>query len=144
MNKNTQVEKPWDAPAAIDWLATFDPWLQTLRLVHGTLQMEVREKPNEIRAAAAMVILFCRENLWPTRVDNKEEILSLAARQLSTLKQLYEGKARIKPELLSNRQYRDLLRSLDEEIRIIESRMTDPKPVMPNEPPCTWGDFWTQ
>ncbi len=138
---NEPIEEPWNAPEAIDWLATFDPWLQTLRLIHGTLQLEVREKPQEIRAAASMVVMFCRENLWP-RSGTHEEILGLAARQLSTLKQLYENKARQAPKLQSNRQFRNLLKSLDQEIRILESRMSDPKPVMPNEPPCTWGDFW--
>ncbi len=140
-----QVSKPapWNDKHAMDWLATFEPWLQALRLIHGTLQLETKKYPQEIRAAVAMVVLFCRENLWPTRDENEiEKILQLAVRQLSTIKQLYETKARINPDLMSNKNYRNLLVSIDQEVRILEARMSDPKPNLPNEPPITWGKFW--
>ena len=141
---NEKVTAPWDAPEAAEWLSGFDPWKKTIRLIHGSLQLEARTHPQEIRAAAAMVVLFCRENLWPLAENEiHEPIMELAARQLSTIKQLYETKSRLEPSLQSNKNYRNLLRSIDQEIRILEARLSDPKPKMPNEPPCTWGSFWT-
>jgi len=148
MARNLQKETtpaPWDSPQAADWLRGFDPWKQTLRLVHGSLQLEARTHPQEIRAATSLVLLFCRENLWP--VEEKEllePILEMAARQLSTIKQLYETKARLNPQLQSNKNYRNLLNSIDQEIRILEARLSDPKPKMPNQAPCTWGNFWNE
>ena len=141
---NLSAKAPWESPDATAWLEGFDPWRQTVRLIHGSLQLEARTHPQEIRAAASMVVLFCRENLWPLNEnDIHDPILEMAARQLSTVKQLYETKARLTPELQSNKNYRNLLRSIDQEIRILEARLSDPKPKMPNEPPCTWGEFWT-
>ena len=138
-------QAPWDDEQASDWLATFDPWLQSLRLIHGTLQLETKQHPQEIRAAVSMVVLFCRENLWPTRNSEEiEKILELAVRQLSMIKQLYETKARMDPQIMKNKNYRNLLTSIDQEARILEARITDPKPNMPNEPPITWGKFWTE
>jgi hypothetical protein len=61
---------------------------------------------------------------------------------LVQIKQLFELNANSKPEMQSNKTYRNLLVSLDEEIRILEARMTNPKPTLPEQPPCTWGDFW--
>jgi hypothetical protein len=139
-----QIPAPWDTSQGSDWLASLDPWLQTTRLIHGTLKMDTTDHYHEIRAAASMVIMFCRENLWPIKDDStREEILELASRQLSNIKQLYEYKARSNPKLKTNPSYRSLLTSLDEEIRIIEARMSDDKPMMPGTPPTTWGDFWT-
>jgi len=145
MQPSKQKLAPWESEQAATWLNAFQPWQQTLRLIHGTLKLEANKNPQEIRAAAAMVILFCRENLWPTNIeDEREKILELAARQLSSIKQLYENKARTDSSLLSNKKFRNLLVSIDQEIRLLEARMSDPKPTMPNQPPCTWGEFWTE
>lgn len=141
---NASVESPWNSPEAVSWLAGHDNWKQTLRLVAGTLRLEAQTHPQEIRAAASMVILFCRENLWPVEDENElESTLDLAARQLVAVKQLYELKARTNPDLVSNPNYKNLLTSIDQEVRILEARMSDPKPKMPNSPPITWGKFWT-
>jgi len=147
MNLRRNSEKipaPWNGQQGSDWLASFDPWLETLRLVHGTLQLDTASHYHEIRAAAAMVIMFCRENLWPTKDDSTiEQVLELASRQLSNIKQLYEYKARTNPALKTNPSFRDLLTSIDEEVRLIEARMSDDAPTMQNTPPKTWGEFWT-
>jgi len=142
--KSDQIPAPWNTPEGTNWVASFDPWLQTIRLIHGTLKLETNDHYHEIRAATAMVIMFCRENLWPIKDDSTlDQILELASRQLSNIKQLYEHKARSDAALKTNPSYRNLLTSLDEEIRLIEARMSDDNPMMPNSPPTTWGDFWT-
>ena len=142
-SSTTESLAPWESPEGAQWLQTFQPWRQMRRLIHGTLMMDPTEHAHEIRAAASMVILFCRPGLWP--VGDQESItpvIETAARQLLHVKQLYEAKGRIRPELQSSKSFRKLLRTLDEEIRILESRMADPKPKMPNVPPCSWSHFW--
>ena len=135
---------PWEGQEARQWLNAFQPWRKMRRLIHGTLQLDPNENAHQIRAAASMVILFCRDGLWPVGEQGSiEPIIELAARQLSHVKQLYETKGRIRPSLQSSKSYRTLLRSLDEEIRILEARIADPKPKMPDKPPCSWGDFWS-
>lgn len=136
---------PWNNATAAKFLREFIPYRNVLRTIEKTLALKVQEHPHEIRAAAATVILLCRENLWPTQQDGSEQrdqIVHLAARQLTQLKHLYEQRARIRPELHASPMFRKLLNSLDQELRILESRMSDPTPTMPPEPPCTWGDFW--
>ena len=136
---------PWDAENAAKFLASFEPYRNVLRQVEGTLRLDAQKFPHEIRAAAALVIILCRENLWPTKkgIEKLDQIVNLAAHQLTRIKQLFEQRGKIKLELLANPMYRNLLSSLDQEIRILEARLSDPKPPMPKEPPCTWGDFWS-
>lgn len=134
---------PWETMVGKQWLNSFPPWKQMRRLIHGTLKLDPKDHAHEIRAAASMVIMFARDGLWPeSELDSLEEVIELAARQLSHVKQLYETKARIRPQLQSSPSYRKLLKSLDEEIRILEARVADTTPKMPNTPPNTWGEFW--
>lgn len=142
-NQSNADRPPWKTPNGSQWFATFQSWRSMRRLIEGTLKLNPTENAHEVRAAASMVIMFCREGMWPLgETSSFREVLELAARQLAQVKHMYETKGRINPKLQSSQSYRKLLRSLDEEIRIIESRMTDPKPKMPNVPPCTWGKFW--
>ena len=141
--KADEVVAPWETEDGQRWLEELRPWGQAMRLIHGTLQLETKKHPQEIRAAASLVLMFCRENLWPTRDEHHiDRVLELAARQLTSIKQLYENKARSNPEMMTNRNYRTLLVSIDQEVRILEARMSDPKPPMPNEAPASWGDVW--
>ncbi|MEL7496359.1 MAG: hypothetical protein AAFN77_02025 [Planctomycetota bacterium] len=136
-------QPPWKTAAGSQWLSAFQSWRSMRRLIQGTLNLDPNEHAHEIRAAASMVIMFCRDGLWPpSEQDDATPVIELAARQLSHVKQLYETKGRIQPKLQSSKSYRKLLKSLDEEIRILEARIADSSPKMPNVPPCTWGDFW--
>jgi hypothetical protein len=144
MNSKKRSPSPWDDPAAAKWLGGFDNWHQVTRLIHGTLKLDAKKNSHEIRAAASMVIMFCRDNCWPGSSPTElDDVCELAAKQLSTIKHFYEAKARSDHSLRSNPKYRILLDSLGQEIRILEARITDPKPAMPNNPPLTWGNFWT-
>lgn len=140
---------PWDDPEAIDWVQNSDSFRKFCRLVEGTLQLDTKKHVHEIRAAASLVIMLCRKNLWSTKsqtdehiVEELDRVTSLAVRQLVKIKQIFELNARSKPGMQSNKTYRNLLVSLDQEIRILEARMTDPKPNIPEQPPSTWGKFW--
>lgn len=141
--------KPWNDQAAIDWVQDSDSMRQLCRLVEGTLRLEVAQRPHEIRAAACMVILLARKKLWRTSglvdeeiADELDRLVGLASRQMSAIRQLFEKNFRAKPELKNDVSYKRFLESLGQEIRILESRMTDSPSKLPQEPPCTWGDFW--
>ncbi len=140
----SKISAPWETESAKDFLTGFDAYKNVMRTIEKTLQQDAKVYPNEIRAAAAMVIILCRENLWPTKggVERRDKVVHLAARQLTNIKQLFEQRGKIKPELLTNKNYRKLLTALDEEVRVLEARLSDPKPQMPNETPSTWSDFW--
>lgn len=134
---------PWSNSKASDWLCAFEPWKVIVRKIRRTLELEPRNHPHEIRAAAMLVILFCREGTWPRYVDPIEgnAIVGLARRQLSVVRQMYTLEGRNNNKLMANRNYKILLKTLEEEIRILESRNSDEEVVMANQAPCSWGEF---
>lgn len=134
---------PWDDAKSADWLCAFEPWQRMVRQVRQTLEREPRNFPHEIRAAASFVILFCREGTWPNFRDPIDGIgiLDLARRQLSVVRQMYALEGRNNRDLMANSNYKSLLKSLEEEIRILESRASDEEVIMSNQPPCSWGEF---
>lgn len=135
---------PWESESATKFLASCQSYRNLLKMIRQTLELDARNSPHEIRAAAALVILLCRENLWPARdgLEELDRVANLATQQLTKIKQLFEQRCRIDPKLLANPNYRSMLDSLDQEIRILESRISDPKPTLPKQPPSSWGDFW--
>ena len=144
--KNLKLE-PWMDETALRWLATLDSWPRLVRLVQTTLKQEPRKFPHQIRAAAALLIMIGREGLWPTSsgILSIEDVSGLARRQLAQVKHLFSTQARLDRGLVKDRGFRTLLNSLDEELRILEARASrDDSPALPQEPPCSWGDFWTK
>ncbi len=122
---------------------------QMCRLIEGTLRLEVDSRPHEIRAAACMVILLARKNLWSTSArspdkneDEMDRLVGLASRQMGAVKQLFEKNLRARPQLQNDPSYKKFMESVTQEIRILESRMSKTKSKLPEEPPCTWGKFW--
>ena len=149
MKSKAKPKKPWNDPDAIQWVESSDSLRQMCRLIEGTLRLEVSDRPLEIRAAACMVILLARKNLWSTAARDEEaaihemdRLVGLAARRMGTLKQLFEKNMRAKPELQNDPSYKRFMESVSQEIRILESRMSETVSKLPEEPPCTWGDFW--
>lgn len=135
---------PWLDQKAATWLAASDPWMRLLGMVKKTLDNDARRFPHQIRAAAAFVILFCREGYWPaqdgTRV--RDEIVGLAKRQLSVVRQMYAFESRSKPELLANPDFKAILKALDEELRMLDARLAEEPLTMPDAPPMSWGPFF--
>ena len=122
---------------------------QMCRLVEGTLRLEVDSRPHEIRAAASMVIMLARKNLWSTKASRDEEVddeldrlIGLASRRMGAVKQIFEKNMKANPQLKNDASYKKFLLSVTQEIRILESRMSETPSKLPEEPPCTWGDFW--
>lgn len=135
---------PWMNDRATNWLATSDGWLRLLSMVRRTLENDARRFPHQIRAATAMVILFCREGYWPAKLGQRErdEIVALAKRQLTVVRQAYAFEARSKPELLANPDYKALLGGLDDELRMLDARLADEPVNIPDAPPACWGRFF--
>lgn len=136
---------PWHDEQAQHWLSSLNSWSNMARLIQTTLNQDPAKYPHQIRAAAALVIMFGREYVWPNRVDviSLDDAISLARRQLAQVKHQFSIRARINPELKQNPKLRMLLDSIDQEIRILESRISEEPMNMPNEPPSTWGEFWS-
>lgn len=141
--------KPWDDPAAQEWIEESESMRQVCRLIEGTLRLEVDSRPHEIRAAACMVILLARQGLWSTasrdedsKIHEMDRLVSLASRRMSGVKQLFEKNLRANPELRNDVSYKKFMESLNQEIRILDSRMSEVPSKLPEEPPCTWGEFW--
>lgn len=135
---------PWDDPYAANWLGAFQPWQRMLRMVKKTLEQEPRNYPHQIRAAASFVILFCRPGMWPDNGSHAEldVVIELTRRQLSTVRQMYALEGRSNKKLMANRNFKALLKSLEEEIRILDSRMSDEDGATKiNQAPASWGDF---
>lgn len=147
MTKREDEFAPWNDPAAQAWLNSMDSFKQMTKLVGATLKLEPRKYPHEIRAAVSMIILLCRDGFWPVEDEDgsqeMDDILSLARRQLSAVKGLFAAQLKFKPELASDDSFRTLLRSMDQEMRILDSRMSDSAIKKVKEPPATWGDFWS-
>ena len=143
MSKIPSNLDPWSDESGQLWLKSFECWTKMTRLIKSTLTLEPSEYPHQIRAAAALVILLCRPNLWPGEsIQELDEVVDLARRKLVLIKSFFTSEARVKGNLTSDPAFKRLMKSLEQEIRILESRMTDPPMGLPQRAPTTWGDFW--
>ena len=135
---------PWHDEQAKLWLSYLSSLPNMVRLIQTTLNQDPAKYPHQIRAAAALVIMLAREDIWPDRSDviSLDDVIGLARRQLAQVKHQFSIRARINPKLKQMPKFRLLLDSIDQEIRILESRISEEPMNMPNEPPSTWGDFW--
>ena len=144
MNDPMKQLEPWSDSDASHWLVHLDSWKKVAAQTVTTLQLEPTQFPHRIRAAAAMVIMFGRPDIWPAAdLRQFDKVIDLARRQLVQVKSYFTSEARRVAAMASSPAYRTLMQSLDEEIRILESRMTDPPMKLNQQPPVTWGDFWT-
>ena len=137
---------PWDDEQACHWLHESGCWPRLARLAQGTLREDPNTYPHQIRAAAATLVLIARENLWPENSPGilpLTEAVALARRQLTAVKQRYSIQLRQKPDLIGDPVFRALMETLDDEIRILEARIADPPTLLPNRPPSSWREFWS-
>lgn len=137
--------EPWQDEEASRWLANLESWPRMIKLIQTTLKQDPRKYPHQIRAAAATVIMFGKQGLWPEKsgLMSLSDVASLARRQLAQVKHLISVQARIDSDLVKDRAFRSLLNSLDQELRILESRTEQSETLsLPQQPPATWGKFW--
>ena len=80
----TWARLPWDNDSAADWFGdTFDKTGLAHR-VEETLNLSVDDSAEEIRAAAAVVLLLGRVYVWP--IKDLDRHLALAANRLEEIK----------------------------------------------------------
>ena len=136
--------EPWNDPAARQWLASLKSWRKMARMIQSTIKQDPQKYPHQIRAAAAAVIMLAREGLWPEAegVLPIEDIAAVTRRQLSQVRHGISVQTRVNRELMKDRSFRQLLKSLDQELRLLEARGSAEEHEIPQEPPATWGKFW--
>ncbi len=136
---------PWHNEAASKWISETVCWSKMAKLVQGTLQMEPNKFPHQIRAAAAVVIMIGRKGMWPESNDllSVVDIIALARRKLTQVKQLYSVQSRQNPSLSGDKTYKAILQTIGDEIKILEARIADPPLELSDQPPDSWADFWS-
>jgi len=119
---------PWDSDSAADWYGDLFDEIPLAAKVEETLNADPEEYAEEIRAAAALLILLGRTYMWP--VDDMDRHLELAIAQMEKVQATYEDE----PELAS---------AVAEEITVLKSRLANNQdgPTLPQ--PTTWGKFWS-
>lgn len=129
---------------ATRWLTASEHWSRLLSMVKRTLENDAQRFPHQIRAASSFVIMLCREGYWPSRQGQRErdEIVALAKRQLTVVRQAYAFEARSRPELLANPDYKAILQGLDDELRLLDARLADEPVNLPDRAPACWGKFF--
>ncbi len=140
----TDISPPWEEASAQKWIFDNDAWRKFLELIRGTLANDPKQFPHQIRAAVSLIILLCRTGLWPHKDGQREldTIVNLAKHQLMQIKQRFATQARGNPQLGGDPQFKLFMKSLDQELRILDARLADEPLTLPDESPCTWGDFW--
>jgi hypothetical protein len=119
---------PWDSDAAADWYGDLFDEMPLAAKVEATLKADPEEYADEIRAAAALLIMLCRTYVWP--VDDIDRHLKLAISQMEKVLAASEDE----PEFAS---------AVAEDIAVLKSRLANAPdaPVLPQ--PESWGDFWS-
>lgn len=117
---------PWDNDSAADWYADLFESTDLAARVEKTLRSDPDESADEIRAAAAIVIMLGRTHIWPVeRLDND---LRLAADQL-------EAVART-PEYAESPEF---VQAIQIEVAELRSRLKPGSPPPTRKP---WWKFW--
>ena len=82
--------KPWDNDSAADWFGDMFDSTGLARLVEKTLNSDVEDAHEEIRAAAHVLAILCRTYVWP--VNDIDRHLALGVAKLEEIKQsgIYE------------------------------------------------------
>jgi len=120
---------PWDNDAAADWFGDLLEELPLAQRVESTLKLDAAEHHEEIRAAAALLIMLGRTYIWP--IDDLDRHLQLAIERLEELRPLYG-------ELGGE----DWIAALDAEIAVLSARLAnDPNQALPVQPK-SWEGFW--
>ena len=102
-------EAAWDNDGAADWFGDMFETTKLARYVENTLKKDPEEDPEEIRAAAYVMVALGRNYIWP--IDDLDRHLELAVSKLEAIKKLYAEEA---PEFS---------KAIESEIAILKSYM---------------------
>jgi hypothetical protein len=103
----------WDNDVAADWFGDMFDATGLAKHVEETLQQDVEDSHEEIRAAAYMLVALGRVYVWP--IDDLDSHLALAIAKLEEIKALdiYQ-------------EAPDFVKSIDEELAVLRSRLKRP------------------
>jgi hypothetical protein len=119
---------PWDNDSAADWFGDLFDEIPLAARVEETLNADPEEYAEEIRAAAALLIMLGRTYMWP--VDDMDRHLELAIAQMEKVQARYEDE----PEFAS---------AVAEEITVLKSRLSNNQDGPTAPQPTSWGNFWS-
>lgn len=115
---------PWGNDGAADWFGELFDALPLAQRIDSTLRLDAQQHHEEVRAAAAMLIMLGRAYMWP--IDVLDEHLQLAIAQMRIVRRVFEGDA-------------EWERAIDSELAILESRLHRGKESVA---PSTWTEFF--
>lgn len=119
---------PWDNDAAADWFSETMQESKLALIIERTLNLNVEENADEIRAAASMLVLLGRTYVWP--VKKLESNLNLAIKKLTEISQVYDFE--------NEEEYSNEVKS---EIEILKSRLPQSATEVSSSSKSTWS-FW--
>jgi hypothetical protein len=119
---------PWDNDSAADWFGDLFDTIPLAQKVEETLNLEPQEHHEEIRAAAAILIMLGRRYIWP--ISELDRHLQLAISRLEQLREIYIG--------LGGAAWGE---ALDDEIAVLQSRLAY-APESQATQPRGWEKFW--
>ena len=103
----------WDNDGAADWYGDMFDATGLAKYVEETLQRDVEDSHEEVRAAAYMLVALGRVHMWP--IDDLDNHLALAISKLEEIKaiEIYQ-------------EVPDFVKAMDEEIAVLKSRLKKP------------------
>lgn len=122
---------PWDNDGAADWFGDLFDRTNLAKHVEDALKLDVNESHEEIRAAAAVLLLFGHVYVWPlTDLDRQ---LTLAANRLEQISQM---------EIYTEAP--EIVACIRDEIQELRSRIKEPGDATPppKPPKKNWWQFW--
>jgi hypothetical protein len=106
--------KPWESDLASDWYADLFQKTKIAKYVRETLNLDVREHFEEIRAAAALLIALGYKYVWP--IDDLGGDLRLATLKLEAI--LADGCCPLN-------ESKEIVSLINEEIATLKRRLLD-------------------
>lgn len=100
----------WDNDSAADWFGEMFEKTKLAKYVEKTLKKNPEDEPEEIRAAAYVMVALGRTYIWP--IDDIDNHLALAVSKLEAVKSLYAEKTQ------------DFATEIEKEIATLKSYMS--------------------
>ncbi len=117
--------KPWDNDGGADWYGILFDETGLRDKVRKTLEMDLDEGFEEIRAAASLLLFLGRTYIWP--VEELDEDLELAIKRLKEVQQY---------DLYAEED--DFVTEIGREISLLESRIQDGPPIPDSDDNKNW------